>query len=83
MGLDVKEKALIQFVAKVTIPLAIILGPLVAYTGIWEHPLWLVGAITMAIQVIKILRYVMEKITRRRKNVLSYGKWAIVTGKSI
>ena len=83
MGLDVKEKALISFVAKVTIPLVIIVGPLVAWTGIWENPIWLLGAATAAVWGVKLLRYVLEKLTRRRKNVLTYGKWAVVTGKFI
>jgi hypothetical protein len=80
MGLDVKEKALLQFIAKVTVPLALILAPLVVYTGIWEHPLWAVGVFTVAVQAIKLLKYLLERLSRRPKRVTTYGQWAIVTG---
>ncbi len=81
MGLDVKEKALLSFVAKVTLPLLAVLGPLVAYTGIWEHPLWFLGLMTAGVYTAKFLSYVAERLTRRRKDMVgSYGKWAVVTG---
>lgn len=80
MGLDVKEKALLQFIAKVTIPLALVLGPLAAYTGVWQHPMWALGVFTAVVQVIKLIRYIMERISRRPKRVTTYGQWAIVTG---
>ena len=83
MGLDVKEKALLQFIAKVTIPLALILGPLAAYTGVWQHPMWVLGAFTAVVQAIKLIRYLMERISRRPKRVTTYGQWAIVTGASV
>jgi len=81
MGLDVKEKALLSFVAKVTLPLVAVLGPIVAYTGIWEHPLWVLGLMTAGVYTAKLLSYVAERLTRGRKDMVgSYGKWAIVTG---
>lgn len=81
MGLDVKEKALLSFVAKVTLPLLAVLGPVVAYTGIWEHPLWFLGLMTAGVYMVKLLSYVAERLTRRRKDLMgSYGKWAVVTG---
>lgn len=81
MGLDVKEKALLSFVAKVTLPLVAVLGPLVAYTGIWEHPLWFLGLMTAGVYTAKFLSYVAERVTRRRKDLVGkYGKWAVVTG---
>lgn len=82
MGLDVKEKALLQFIAKVTVPLALVLGPLAAYTGVWEHPLWVLGAFTAVVQAVKLTKYLLERATRRPKRVTAYGQWAIVTGAS-
>lgn len=80
MGLDVKEKALLQFIAKVLLPLALVLVPLVVYTGIWEHPLWALGLLTAVVKAIKLLKYLVERLTRRPKRVTTYGQWAIVTG---
>lgn len=81
MGLDVKEKALLTFIAKVTFPLVVVMGPFVAYTRIWEYPFWFLGLITFAVLSTKALYYLVERLTRRRKDLpREYGKWAIVTG---
>ncbi len=80
MGLDVKEKKLLQFIAKVLLPLALALVPLAVHTGVWAHPLWAVGVFTMLVKGIKLLKYLLERLTRRPKRVTTYGQWAIVTG---
>lgn len=82
-SLDVKEKALLRFVVGVAVPLFGTGGFIIYATGLYKKPVEVVGWVTLTIFTVKILSYVIEKLTRRPRNVLDYGKWAIVTGEGL
>ena len=79
-GLDVKEKALLRYVGAEAVKLFGSLGALLLATGAYKDAVRAVGVITIAVFALKAGKYLVEKATRKVKNVRAYGKWAIVTG---
>lgn len=82
MALDVKERRFLSFIFWR-------LGPILAaffggatYLDLWKQPFRLLGVTTFAIQSVLWGVWAVKKfkMTFLSKELLSYGKWAIVTG---
>jgi 17beta-estradiol 17-dehydrogenase / very-long-chain 3-oxoacyl-CoA reductase len=82
MALDVKEKRFLNFIAVRLGP--ILLGFIVftTYMQLWTRPVLLLGYMMLIITAIRVghgayLKFLMHY---HPKDLLQYGKWAIVTG---
>jgi len=87
MAMDQKEKNLLKFFVKgLLIPFVIVYwtlrraGPYLAKGGPIGASLAQIGALYVILNCIKLFRNLFVFLKRKQKNVLEYGKWAIVTG---
>lgn len=81
--LDAKEQYLFKYIFSVLFPMLSFFFILGYFAHFYDSPLAFVGGAFSTIGTAKILKFLKTRFSKPPRDPASFGKWAIITGRSI